>query len=66
MANLLRVFVSVFIVDILTNLGLLYFLGIEINQNIILTSVLFSIIVTLILNQLGVLGKNNQIPRLVN
>ena len=62
MANLFKVFVSVFLIDILTNITLLYFVGVKINQNIVLTSALFSLIVTLSLNSLGVLGKNNPIP----
>lgn len=54
--KLIKTFAILLIIDVLTNLVYAWFIGVKIdNSQIIVTSILFSLVMTLLLNQMGVL-----------
>ena len=61
MANLLKVFGTVFVADLFTNVAFAYMVGVQPTQQVFLMSGIFAIIVSLLLSQVGVLGGKNTI-----
>ena len=61
--QLIKVFISVFIVDILTNVGFAYMIGVQLSKDVFVMSGLFTVITVLLLNSIGVLKKDN--PKII-
>jgi len=55
--KLLKTMAIIFIVDLISNIVLLLFFGIAINQQTIIGALIFTVILTLILKQSGILKE---------